>query len=117
MNKNQKQTPLFSDLTQVFEDIFNPLMKGFGSYDVIEAMDSYVIHLAIPGYRKDQITIDSTTDYLIVTGENNRPDLNYHTQGLQYGKFTRKFTLPINGHGAIKANLEDGILKITIQKF
>jgi HSP20 family protein len=72
--------------------------------------------MTLPGYKKNELSIDIINNMLVITGENKRNTSNYTRESISYGKFTQKFTLPDNVSGSINAKLEDGILKITIPK-
>jgi HSP20 family protein len=109
--KESKDNYLF----QLVEDIFGTA-SPFNAYDVIDGPFYYTIETAVPGYRKDQLSIDITGNVLEISGENKREGSNYVHQELRYGKFNRKFKLPSNVGSEIKAKLEDGILKITLPK-
>jgi HSP20 family protein len=114
-NTNMNKTQQFNEIASIFEDIFNPI-STLGSYDIIENNNAYTIEIAVPGFKKDQITIDISNNSLSVSGESKRSQSDYTKQGIYYGKFARRFTLPDNASGNINAKLEDGILKITIPK-
>lgn len=117
---NSKQLKPFEELgKELFDNIF---AGAFGlPFDVVESETHYIVELSIPGYRKDQITIDAINGTLLVSGENKRRSTSngetFLMEGIHYGKFSKRFSLPDNADAEkIAAKLEDGILRITVPK-
>lgn len=87
--------------------------------NVVENDDHYLIQMAVPGYKKDQIAVTVTDNVLHINGT-----LNHDNQEQQFirkefavGDFTRKFTLPKGTNlDNISAECDNGILFITIGK-
>lgn len=89
--------------------------------DACETSNGYEIEVALPGVKKEDISIDFQEGRLTITGERRfeRKEENKRYQMLetQYGSFTRSFQLPDNVKPEnIKAEMEDGILMVTVPK-
>ncbi len=89
--------------------------------DIYETNESYVIKMELPGFKKDELSVEFNDDTLTVKGERKQDNEvkkeNYHRIERYYGTFQRSFTLP-RGIDAkkIDANLKDGILTLEIPK-
>jgi len=91
--------------------------------DVAEDKKEYVVTADVPGIRQDAITIDVKDDVLIVSAERKRPEPSEENgetlrrQERVMGSVERRLTLPDDANQAsIDAQLELGVLKITIPK-
>ncbi|MCS7027549.1 MAG: Hsp20/alpha crystallin family protein [Bacteroidia bacterium] len=106
---------VFSNLFKVEED-FNFMPRT----DIKETADDYKIEIAIPGVKKEDITIEQKENYLIVTAEHKESreeNTTYHLKEIKYGKYKRSFRLPNNiQKDNIQAKFENGILTITLPK-
>lgn len=103
---------------------FNPQV------DLFNTPAAYVLHLALPGAKKDDIGVDWDADagLLKVAGVVHRPGdeefISHLVQGeRRVGAFERKITLPPRGAEkeevdglAITAKMEDGVLIVTVPK-
>jgi HSP20 family protein len=89
--------------------------------DILEAEKSFEIHVAVPGMSKDDFKIDLNDNYLTISGErknsHEKKENNFHSVEIQYGTFSRSFTLPenVNANG-ISAKYVNGILELSIPK-
>ncbi|ODA83807.1 hypothetical protein RJ55_02323 [Drechmeria coniospora] len=101
------------------------------SIDVFNTKDAYVLHVALPGARKEDIglTWDSDNGTLNVAGVVHRPGDEHFIQTLsvaerRVGMFDRHIDLPPAGAGekeeidasGITAKMEDGILVVVVPK-
>lgn len=122
--KQNRQRNETNNLVDLFlnDDVFN---FGFMSdeatsspqYDIIENDNNYIIDLMLPGFKKDNISIDVNDGVLIIDGERKMKEVKYSRKGSFYGKFKKSFTLPENVNiNKIDASYNDGILSITIPK-
>lgn len=123
--KYVKPTPnLFDNFFDGFFDDFltKDNIQSFNPrVDIAESDDAFHLELALPGLKKNELTIEHKDDYLVITGErkfeNKDENKKYRTVETQYGKFTRSFHMPkIADAENVKAELVDGILKIDIPK-
>ncbi len=89
--------------------------------DVLEKQNSYEIHLALPGMKKEEIQIEVEAEKITISGERKLSETNtgekFHLVENYYGKFSRTFTLPENiDKSAIEASFEHGVLTIVLNK-
>ncbi len=83
--------------------------------------DAYRITLELPGVTEDDIHLGVKDGVLTVKGEKSserseQGDTWYFTER-QYGSFSRAFRLPVDAdEGAIKADLRDGVLTVTLPR-
>ncbi len=88
--------------------------------DVIDTGDAYKLDAELPGFKKEDISIDVENDCLTISVErkveeaDKRP--NYVKRERVYGSFSRSFDVSgINVEG-IQAAYQDGILTLTMPK-
>src|SRR5688572_17025188 len=89
--------------------------------DILEEEKAFEIHVAVPGMSKDDFKIDLNDNYLTISGERKnsreKKESNYHSVEIQYGTFSRSFTLPENvDANGISAKYLNGILEVSIPK-
>lgn len=96
-----------------FENSFSPKV------DIVENEKSFDFNFAVPGMKKEDLSIEIDKGHLTVSGERkigNTKD-NYHSIETGYGKFSRSFQLPENiNEDKIDASHQDGILNISVMK-
>lgn len=87
-------------------------------YDIIEKENKYLLEFMLPGFKKDNVSINVDDNNLIIEGERKEnKETKYSRKGSFYGKFKKLFTLPENVNiNKIDASYNDGILSITIPK-
>ena len=105
----------FDDLGVKDSDVFSP------KSDIVESNDKYIIHIDLPGLRKNDVTLTYKDNCLTISGErkqeSERKTSEYVRHELQFGKFYRSYTLPnVGSLEDIKATMRDGILTITAPK-
>ena len=105
----------FNESPQKKAGTFSPLV------DIAESEKGFDIQVALPGFKKDDFSINLKEGRLTISGERK---LDKETKGrnfisiqTEYGKFFKSFQLPdsINEKG-IEAKYENGILEINIPK-
>jgi HSP20 family protein len=89
--------------------------------DIAEEKDRIVITAELPGFREDQISIQTENGMLTLTGERKfekeTGERNYHRVERSYGQFVRSFSLPNNvDREKIHASFADGLLQIELPK-
>ena len=89
--------------------------------DVIDTGDAYQLQSELPGFKKEDISIDVENDVLTISAErkveneeNNKP--NYVKRERYYGSFSRSFDVSGINVDAIEAAYNDGILTLTMPK-
>ena len=117
-------------LSRSFDDLFNELFTNTPSIkndgfmprvDISETQTQFELSVELPGLKKEDIELNLERGVLTITGErtfdNEEKNKNYHRVETQYGSFNRTFHLPDSlDEESIKANLENGILAISILK-
>ncbi|MCH8567383.1 MAG: Hsp20/alpha crystallin family protein [Balneolales bacterium] len=110
-------------LDTFFEGAVNSPVNGSFKpvVDVTETDKNYQIQVALPGMKKDDVSIELEDNSLTIAGERNyrkeEEGRKFHLVETSYGKFARTFTLPRNvNRESIEATMEDGILTLTIHK-
>jgi HSP20 family protein len=103
--------PLFAEERIAFEPAF----------EVKETKESFVFKADVPGIKDADLDVSLTGNRLTINGkrqaEKEDKGDTYYTYERSYGSFTRSFTLPegVNA-SAMTANLNDGVLSITVPK-
>ena len=86
--------------------------------DVYEKDGKYVVELALPGFKKDDINVEVTDNRLTIsakTSEEKKEDegSRYHYRELRRGSFWRTISFPQDVDASqIDATYQDGILKV-----
>ncbi len=89
--------------------------------DVKEVGDQYKIEIEMPGFKKEDISMDLENGYLTVSGKKEE-EINEEENGKfirrerRYGSCTRSFYVGEIKEEDINAKLEQGVLEITIPK-
>lgn len=89
--------------------------------NVKETDNAYAIEVSAPGRSKKDFRITAEDGVLTISSEtkeeNEQNEKNYSRKEFSYSSFSRSFTLPENvNEDDIKANYEDGILKLDVTK-
>ena len=86
-----------------------------------EEKGEYHIEADIPGFKKDEISVECEDGYVIINAiknseEKEDSDKNYIKRERFYGKVTRKFYVGDVDSDKVKAKFKDGILEIVVPK-
>ena len=89
--------------------------------DVLESEKTYELHLAVPGFKKDDFNLAVDDKLLTVSGErkfeDNKSNKTFKSVQTRYGSFERTFTLPENIDATkIEAHYNNGILEVIVPK-
>ena len=115
-------------IQKIFNSLVNSdLKKRYFNYnypqmDVIEDTKNYTFFFALPGRKKEDITLALRDDnVLVIKGKAQKRviqnDASYKEQEIFFGKFKRSIKLPKNiDISSLKTNFTDGILQLTINK-
>jgi HSP20 family protein len=96
--------------------------QGFvPALDLSETKDAYLVEAAVPGLKPEDLEITLENNVLTIRGETRQEtedkQRNYHRVERRFGSFQRSITLPNTVKAdAIKAELENGVLKLEIPK-
>lgn len=124
-NKKEGLFPSFSSVYDDFfgKDYFSALEIGTSipAVNVSETKKNYVLDMAVPGAKKDEINLEIDGNVLRIFAEHkeekNEEKKDFSRREFQYNSFERRFTLPDNtDKSSVEANYDNGILKISIPK-
>src|SRR5699024_3121974 len=125
----KKNEDFFERMVESFNEVFNqdevtPLSGRFNSFrtDVKETKKAYYIEAELPGYDKEDISIQVDDDYLNIRAKGeeeevttDEDDIFIHEECC-YEKFIRLFYVDDIDEDNIKAKLRRGVLRIKIPK-
>ena len=129
-SRTELATPFDSLINDMMNELF-PIGKTFGedffvkgSYpkvNVIDEESSVLIEAAVPGMKREDITLEIKENNLSISGKANQnsstKDSSFIRREIKRSKFSRSFNLSkdldVDG---IKATCEDGVLSIRIPK-
>ena len=88
--------------------------------DIRDTGDSYVLEAELPGFQKEDITLDLKDGILTVsaqrTASTEQKEGGYIRRERRYGSFQRSFDVTGIEEGGITAAYESGILSLTLPK-
>ena len=89
--------------------------------DIYETDEALVMKAELPGFSKDDISIELKENTLVIKGERKHEDEvkegNYHRKERMYGAFQRSFMLPATvDREKVSASYKDGILELRLPK-
>ncbi|MBW7845438.1 MAG: Hsp20/alpha crystallin family protein [Bacteroidia bacterium] len=117
-----------SNMMSLIDSMFNKTFPKFErsvfftpKVDVLEKENSFELHMALPGMKKEEINIEVNGEQISITGERKMRETKegekMHMVENYYGKFSRTFTLPENvNKQAIEAAFADGVLTLQLPK-
>ena len=109
---------IFDDFMDDMEPVKNPfdVMKC----DIYEKDGAYHIEADVPGFKKEEISLECEDGYITLTAEKNseneESDKKYLKRERSYSKTTRKFYVGDIDSNEIKAEFKDGVLNVTVPK-
>ena len=106
------------------EDFFvtKPSKRGEMKCDIYEKDGSYHIEMDVPGFSKEDISVEAKDGYLTISAEKNNEvneeddKKNYIRRERVYGKYERTFYVGDLDQDKIDAEFNNGCLKITVPK-
>ena len=118
------------EMNRVFNEFFGRGGQDEGAWyagawsppvDIYETDEALIMKAELPGFSKDDISIELKENTLIMRGERRRQDEvkegNYHRMERVYGAFQRSFLLPTTvDQEKVKASYKDGILELRLPK-
>jgi HSP20 family protein len=132
MNANNTKPLALSDMLvgnfgSLVNDFFNEEYSKLSdisfkpAIEVTEQENGYLAQVALPGVKKEDITISIENGLLKVTGERSttkkEENEKVHFSEFRYGKFERTITLPKNSESdKVDAHFENGLLSISVLK-
>ena len=105
----------FAGLVAPTETLFEP------DIEIKERKDAYLLKVDVPGVREGDLEVSMVGNRLTINGkreeEQRREDERFFVYERSYGSFSRSFVLPEGAdHERIKAELNAGVLTITVPK-
>ncbi len=109
--------PLFGSLFDNINEfkLSNNMMKS----DIYEKDGKYVIEADIPGFKKEDVSIDYDDGYITITAKQEEvieDNTNYIRRERHYGETTRSYYVGDINEKEINAKFENGTLKVTFPK-
>lgn len=109
-----------------FDDLFDSVLLNKTTpsmkCDIYEKGGDYHIEMDIPGFDKNDISIETKDNYLIITAEKKEEnkeeneEKRYICHERSYGKYQRSFYIGDVDTDAINAEFKNGMLKIIVPK-
>lgn len=124
------KTNRFPSLRSMMEDFWNadrffdrPFANGdtLPAVNIRETKDHYKLDVAAPGFKKEDFKVTLESGLLNISAETSKEEKeeneNYTRREFSSSSFSRTFNLPENvEEDNIKANYQDGLLKIEVKK-
>ena len=118
-----------NDMFQYFDTLSRNLFNGFGSdfysnfgrTDIVDNGDAYELTADLPGFKKEDISIDLNGDCLTISAEhkeesNDEKEKNYIRRERRYGSVKRSFDISGIRADEIAEQYTDGVLHLTLPK-
>lgn len=104
-----------------FTSFFNSRDIGEFKTDISEQGDNYILEADLPGFDKKDIHLEISDNTLTINAERNsehdeKDNSKYIRIERSYGKYSRQFDISSIDSDKIKANYENGVLKLTMPK-
>lgn len=109
-------------LDDIFDDFISTKRQQNMKCDIYEKNGIYNIEMDIPGYSKEDISLETKDGYLSIKAEKTNEineenkNKNYIRRERTYGKYERSFYLGDLDEERIDAEFSNGVLKISIPK-
>ena len=115
----REEDPFNSLVSDFFGDVMDVAGRSFRA-DIKESDDEYTIEAEMPGMKKEDIQLEIDNDYLTIsaeqTEEKEEKTDNYIRRERRQGRYARSFYLENVNQDDIKAEYDDGILKVHLPK-
>ena len=112
----------FDDLDEMQRRFFGDMAIADFKTDIRDDGESYVLEADLPGFKKNDISVDIEGDTLTIRAERSAKSEEKDGKGgyikreRSYGSFSRCFDMTGIRTEDISANYEDGVLKLTLPK-
>ena len=109
-------------LDDIFDDFMPSRRNDNMKCDIYEKDGNYHIEMDIPGFKKEDISIEVEDGYLTIEAEKNNEDKieddskNYIRRERSYNSYKRSFYLGDLDQDNIKAEFNDGMLEVIVPK-
>ncbi|RCW50647.1 MULTISPECIES: Hsp20/alpha crystallin family protein [unclassified Halanaerobium] len=116
---DREDDPFNRIVSDFFGDVMDFADRGFRA-DIKENDDEFLIEAEMPGIKKDNINLEINEDYLTITASNEESKEEkgdkYIRRERRRGTYSRSFYLDNVNEDEIKAEYDDGILKVHLPK-
>lgn len=115
-------TYYINKITQEYIPSATASITGRPRYDFFEMPSSYTIEMELPGYTKEDLTIEVTNDtYLYIKGFKQEPMRKkiqrFIRKERKYNRFVRYVELPVDSDThQLSGTIQNGILRVIIPK-
>ena len=115
------ENSLFNQLDN-FDRFFGNFPPTAGSFrtDIVDKGDKYLLKADIPGFTKEDISLDITENMLMISAEHKDEtedkSENFIRRERRYGSFCRGFDISDISREKISASYENGVLCIDLPK-
>ena len=111
---------VFDNFEKKFLGNTNANLPAFRT-DIRDLGDKFVLEAELPGFRKEDISLDVKEGILTITATHNdaqekKDDKTYVRRERRYGSFSRAFDISGIEESAISAQYDSGILTLTLPK-
>lgn len=109
-------------LDDVFDDFMSRKAENGMKCDIYEKNGDYHIEMDMPGFSKEDITLEANDGYLTIKAQKNNEvneednDKNYIRRERSYGEYERSFYLGDLDQDSIDASFNNGVLKVVVPK-
>ena len=109
-------------LDNMFDDFMPSRMDHTMRCDIYEKEGNYHIEMDLPGFKKEDISIEAKDGYLTIKASKsdevneNDEERNYVRRERVFGSYERTFSLGDLDQEKIDASFQDGTLKIVVPK-
>ena len=109
-------------LDDIFDDFISSRKEQYMKCDIYEKEGNYHIEMDIPGFKKNEISVETKDGYLTIKAEKHSEEneqdekKNYIRRERVYGKYERSFYLGDLDEDKIDATFENGMLKLVVPK-
>lgn len=107
---------IFTNMKFVQDMVRDMAGPKFPHMDVVkEDKDEYILHFAVAGYKKENISVELNGQFLTLQGSWEEDAVQYLVEGIAKRKFHR--TIPLQEHIKVKeVHMHDGMLCIHLVK-
>lgn len=115
-----EENSLWNEWHNMEKNLFGGLEGGSFRCDIKEEGDHYQLDAELPGFQKEDISVDVHDDCLTITARHNsekedKKD-NYLRRERRFGSFTRSFDVSGIDKDKITGSYKDGILTLCLPK-
>lgn len=111
----------FREMEEMTRNFWNDAAVNAFRTDISEKDGVYTLEAELPGFKKEDISIDLEKDSLTISAERKEEneegdETNYIRRERFYGSYTRSFNVRGIDTDAISAEYTDGVLKLTMPR-